>query len=84
MTTEELKGLQVDKVIDARGTACPGPLLEVKRNIASVEVGQIIEVQSTDTGTTRDIPRWCKKMQHEYYGFYEDSGYFKILFKKSK
>ena len=27
MTTEQLVTLTADKVIDARGTACPGPLL---------------------------------------------------------
>jgi tRNA 2-thiouridine synthesizing protein A len=31
MTTEELKKLKPDKVVDARGTACPGPLLAVNR-----------------------------------------------------
>jgi len=32
MTTEELKALKSDKVVDARGTACPGPLLAAKKS----------------------------------------------------
>jgi TusA-related sulfurtransferase len=33
MTQEELQALTVNKSVDARGTACPGPLLEAKKAI---------------------------------------------------
>ena len=33
MTAEELNGLEIGKLVDARGTACPGPLLDAKRAI---------------------------------------------------
>ena len=33
MTTEELKNIQSNLVVDARGTACPGPLLAAKKAI---------------------------------------------------
>ena len=46
--TEALETLTADKVIDARGTACPGPLLEAKKAIGAVKVGQIIEIKSND------------------------------------
>ncbi len=36
MTTEELKALTVAKSVDARGTACPGPLLEAKKAIGTL------------------------------------------------
>jgi len=82
MTEDELKNLTADKVVDARGTACPGPLLAAKQKIAEVQSGQVMEVQSTDVGTKRDIPKWCNKMGHEYLGTVEEAGYFKIFFKK--
>ena len=34
MTADELKALNVDKLVDARGTACPGPLLDARRGIS--------------------------------------------------
>ena len=44
MTPDELKALKADKVVDARGSSCPGPLLEAKKGIGAISVGQILEV----------------------------------------
>ncbi|PLX09836.1 MAG: sulfurtransferase TusA family protein [Marinilabiliales bacterium] len=82
MTNEELNALNVDKSVDARGTACPGPLLEAKKAIGTIDEGQIMEVLSADEGTKVDIPKLCRKQGHEYLGTVEESGYFKIYLKK--
>jgi len=81
---QDLKSLNVDKEVDARGTACPGPLLAAKRAIAEIGVNQIMEVLSSDEGTKRDIPRWANKMGHDYLGCVEEAGYFRIYVKKLK
>ena len=39
MTPEELKKVQVAKTVDARGTACPGPLLEAKKAVGTIKSG---------------------------------------------
>jgi len=82
MTQEELIAIAVDKQVDARGTACPGPLLEAKKAIGLITKGQIMEVLSADEGTKRDIPKWANKKGHEYLGTVEESGFFKIYLKK--
>ena len=82
METQELSGLSVNKVVDARGTACPGPLLAAKKAIAEIGSGEIMEILSSDEGTRRDIPKWAGKKGHEYLGTVEESGYFKIYMKK--
>ena len=82
MTTDELTAIQADKVVDARGTSCPGPLLAAKKAIGQIEKGQVMEVLSADEGTRRDIPKWCNKKGFEYLGTIEESGFFKILLKK--
>lgn len=74
--------MAVDKSVDARGTACPGPLLEAKKAIGIIKPGNIMEVLSADEGTKKDIPKWCVKQGHEYLGTIEESGYFKIYLKK--
>ena len=83
MTTEELKALDVAKLVDARGTACPGPLLDAKRAIGEVGVGEVMEVQSSDDGTIIDIQRWCKKMKHEYLGDVEGDGFWSVYLRKA-
>ena len=82
MNTEELTSIVVNKSVDARGTACPGPLLEAKKAIGTITSGEIMEVLSADEGTKRDIPKWANKKGHEYLGTVEESGYFKIYLKK--
>jgi tRNA 2-thiouridine synthesizing protein A len=85
MNQEELKSLQVDKVVDARGTACPGPLLEAKRAMADVaKNGGILEVLSSDEGTNEDIPLWANKVQHEYLGTIVEAGYWRIFVRRGK
>ncbi|MEA3496576.1 MAG: sulfurtransferase TusA family protein [Bacteroidota bacterium] len=82
ITNEELKDIKANKVIDARGTACPGPLLAAKKAIADLGSGDIMEVLSADEGTKRDIPKWAEKKGHDYLGCVEDSGFFKLFLKK--
>jgi len=82
MSQEELVVLTVNKSVDARGTACPGPLLEAKKAIGTINSGDIMEVLSADEGTKRDIPKWANKKGHEYLGTVEESGFFKIYLKK--
>lgn len=82
MTTEELQNITAEKVVDARGTACPGPLLAAKKAIGEISSGQIMEILSADEGTRRDIPKWATKKGHEYLGTIEDSGFFRIFMKK--
>ena len=82
MDQEELKNLEVAKSIDARGTACPGPLLAAKKAIGEINSGEILEILSSDQGTKRDVPKWAQKKGHEYLGTVEESGYFTIYMKK--
>jgi len=80
----DLATLTASKTVDARGTACPGPLLEAKRAIAGVPIGGIMEVLSSDAGTNEDIPLWSKKVGHEFLGSVEEAGYWRLFVKRGK
>jgi tRNA 2-thiouridine synthesizing protein A len=82
MTQEELNAVAIAKSVDARGTACPGPLLEAKKAIGAVASGEVMEVLSADEGTKVDIPKWCTKQGHEFLGTLEENGYYKIYLRK--
>ena len=84
MNAEELKDLKVDKTVDARGTACPGPLLEAKRGMAAVPMAGIMEVLSSDEGTTEDVPLWAKKVGHEYLGLIQEPDMWRLFVKRGK
>lgn len=82
MLVEELKNVKADKTVDARGTACPGPLLAAKKAIGEIKSGEIMEILSSDEGTKKDIPKWATKKGHEYIGTVEEAGYFMIYMRK--
>ena len=84
MNEAELRALQGDKVVDARGTSCPGPILAAKKGMANVKAGQIMEVLATDSGTSKDLPAWAKKLGHEYLGLVEEPGYMRLFVKRVK
>lgn len=71
-------------VVDARGSACPGPLLEAKKAIGAVKVGEVLEVVSNDPGTKGDIPIWAKKVGHEYLGYAVGDGCERVFVRRKK
>jgi tRNA 2-thiouridine synthesizing protein A len=79
MSNVDLNSLKPANVVDARGSACPGPLLEAKKGIGKVKVGELLEVLSNDPGTKNDIPIWAKKVGHEYLGHLSADGYDRLF-----
>lgn len=74
----DVSTISVAKKVDARGTACPGPLLEAKRAVGEVPSGEVMQVMSSDEGTINDLKRWSKKMKYEYLADVEEDGYWSI------
>jgi tRNA 2-thiouridine synthesizing protein A len=84
MTTADLSNIQAAKVVDARGSACPGPLLEAKKGIGAIKVDEVLEIWSGDPKTKEDIPKWAAKVGHEYLGSLEAEGYDRIFLRRLK
>jgi len=84
MASVDLTTIKAAKVVDARGSACPGPLLEAKKGIGQVKVGEILEIKSSDPGTRNDIPAWAKKVGHEYLGVLEAEGHDRLFVTRKK
>jgi TusA-related sulfurtransferase len=72
------------KVIDARGSFCPGPLMELIAAIKMVQVGDEIEVLSSDKGSSAEIPQWLRKAGHEHLGTVEEGGVWHITLRRSR
>ncbi|HKJ50393.1 MAG TPA: sulfurtransferase TusA family protein [Gammaproteobacteria bacterium] len=72
------------KTIDARGSYCPGPLMELIAGIKLIEVGDELEVLSSDKGSANDIPEWVNKVGHEMVSSTEDQGVWHIVVRKAK
>jgi TusA-related sulfurtransferase len=76
--------LATGQVIDARGMACPGPLMSLIGAIRRAEVGQVLEVWSTDQGSATDIPAWVAKARHELVEVTDEPGYTRFRVRKAR
>ncbi len=79
----ELATEQLTRTIDARGSFCPGPLMELIRGIRETEPGTILAVLSTDSGSRIDIPKWVEKAGHRLIGVTTREGYDEIVVEKT-
>ncbi|MGC8467287.1 MAG: sulfurtransferase TusA family protein [Acidithiobacillus sp.] len=74
-----------ERTVDARGSFCPGPLMELIANMKSMQVGDTLELLSTDAGSAADVPEWVKKVGHEMVDTQQDSeGTWHIKVRKAK
>jgi TusA-related sulfurtransferase len=72
------------KVIDARGSFCPGPLMELIGWIKLADIGDELELLSTDKASAADVPEWVHKVGHEFVGTREEAGVWHITVRKVK
>ena len=80
---QELKEITIEKEIDARGSFCPGPLMELIRGMKALPVGGVLAVLSSDPGSAKDIPAWIQKAKHEYLGTFPEQGYDRFVARKT-
>jgi TusA-related sulfurtransferase len=73
----------ISRTIDARGSYCPGPLMELIRGIRESEPGTVLAVWSTDTGSKVDIPKWVEKAGHRLLAVTTRDGYDEIVVEKT-
>ena len=74
----------ITRTIDARGSFCPGPLMELIRAIREGHVGDVIAVRSTDQGSRTDIPLWVQKAGHRLIGLTAFDGFDEIVVEKAR
>jgi tRNA 2-thiouridine synthesizing protein A len=72
------------RTVDARGSFCPGPLMELIRAIREGQVGDVIAVYSSDKGSRTDIPKWIEKAGHGLIALVARDGYDEIVVEKRR
>jgi len=80
----EIDAFAPAKTVDARGAACPGPLLEAKKAMGGVPVGEVLELWSSDSQTKNDVAAWAGKVGHEFLGVADADGYERVFIRRAK
>jgi tRNA 2-thiouridine synthesizing protein A len=74
----------ITRTLDARGSYCPGPLMELIRGIREAQVGDLLAVWSSDKGSSTDIPKWVAKAGHRLVAVEARDGYDEIIVEKMR
>lgn len=72
-----------DKILDAKGLACPMPIVKTKKALGEIESGQILEIHATDKGAKNDLAAWAKSTGNELMKTEEENDVFKFWVKKA-
>jgi len=49
-----------DRFLDTSGLNCPMPVVKARKEVRSLEPGQVLKVVSTDRGSVKDFQGWAK------------------------
>lgn len=75
--------IKADLQLDAKGLACPMPIVKTKKAMMDLMDGQILEVQATDKGSKADLKAWAESTGHQYVGTIEENDVFLHYIRKS-
>lgn len=56
--------MNITKTLDAKGLACPMPIVKTKKAMDTINSGEVLEVLLADKGALNDIPAWAKSGGH--------------------
>ena len=58
------------------------PIIRTAQKMKRMEIGEVLEVLSTDKGILEDMPAWCRQTGQEFLGIEEEDDIFKAYVKK--
>ncbi|AEI74847.1 sulfurtransferase TusA [Candidatus Moranella endobia] len=53
-----------DLTLDVCGLRCPEPVMMVRKTVRGIDCGQTLLIIADDPATIRDIPIFCRFMEH--------------------
>jgi len=74
--------VKTNSTVDAKGLACPMPIVRTKKAINTLNPGEVLEVLATDKGSKADIQAWAKSSGHQYLGTIEEGEVLKHYLRK--
>jgi tRNA 2-thiouridine synthesizing protein A len=74
--------MQISHRVDARGLACPMPIVKTAQAIAGVASGELLEVLATDPGSTKDFVAWSRTTGHELVEQSVEDGVYRFVLRR--
>ncbi|MBO0586697.1 MULTISPECIES: sulfurtransferase TusA family protein [unclassified Sporosarcina] len=74
--------MKSNKVLDAKGLACPMPVVRARKVMKEMETGEVLEILATDKGSVADLAAWSKSGGHDLVKHTEEAGVFTFWIQK--
>lgn len=71
------------ETLDTKGLNCPMPILQAKKSMKSLQLGETLEVLSTDPGSVRDFESFCRATGNTLLESEETDGVFRFVISKA-
>ncbi|WP_435185030.1 sulfurtransferase TusA family protein [Halobellus sp. EA9] len=75
--------IEPDETVDARGAACPGPLMDLIGAIRGADSGTVIRLLSDNDQSLTDVPEWADESGNEVLATEEIDDYYEIYVEKA-
>ncbi len=72
------------KVVDSRGSFCPGPITDLFKAYRNSQLGDTIELLATDPAAKPDVSAWARKSGNEVLDVIDEKDYIRIIVKITK
>ena len=72
-----------DVVLDCSGLACPMPIIKTKKAMDGLEPGQVLQMISTDPGSTSDMEAWTNRTGNELVSAEQDGDKYIFMVRKA-
>ena len=82
MVVNNIDFANADHQLDALGLRCPEPVMMVRLKVRKMQEGETLCITADDPATTRDIPSFCRFMQHTLLASQTDELPYLYLIKK--
>ncbi len=75
--------IQIDRTLDARGLACPMPIVKTAQLIKTMASGETLEVTSTDAGSIKDFAAWSRTTGNALLESSSDAAIYRFVLRKA-
>lgn len=74
--------MKYDKELDARGLACPMPIVKTRKALNELSPGQVLKVLATDPGSVADMKAFSEQTGHELLSSAQEGGAYLFYLKR--
>ena len=71
-----------DEVLDVKGLTCPAPLVEARKKLNKMQVGQTLEVVGDHGPSKKEVPEVMEDLGHEIVSVKDQGGVWHVIVKK--